>query len=81
MYGTPKHEKPFFVRAIWHDGQFTYIKSDAHELPALYEMKDGAPALVNFKVAERHVRRAEGSSSAAISRSGKERFSFAQQGR
>ena len=28
-YGMPKYEKPFFVRSIWHDGQFTYIKSDA----------------------------------------------------
>ena len=36
--------------AIWHDGQFTYIKSDATELPALYEVKDGKPALVNFQV-------------------------------
>ncbi len=22
-------EKPFLVRAIWHDGQFTYLKSEA----------------------------------------------------
>jgi hypothetical protein len=67
------------VRAIWHDGQFTYIKTDARELPALYEMKDGAPALVNFnvengtyvvpKVVER-----------GYLSLGKERFSFAQQG-
>jgi type IV secretory pathway VirB9-like protein len=49
-YGTPKYEKPFFVRSIWHDDQFTYIKSDAHELPTLYEVKDGEPSLVNFQV-------------------------------
>ena len=49
-YGTPKYEKPFFVRSIWHDGEFTYIKSDARELPALYELKDGQPSLVNFQV-------------------------------
>jgi type IV secretory pathway VirB9-like protein len=49
-YGTPKYQKPFFVRSIWHDGQFTYIKSDARELPALYELKDGQPSLVNFQV-------------------------------
>lgn len=49
-YGTPKYEKPFLVRQIWNDGQFTYIKSDAHELPALYELKDGQPSLVNFRV-------------------------------
>ena len=49
-YATPKYEKPFLVQAIWHDGQFTYIKTDATELPALYETKDGGPALVNFQV-------------------------------
>src|SRR5262245_26893528 len=49
-YGAPKYEKPFFVRSIWNDGEFTYIKSDAHELPALYEVKDGQPSLVNFQV-------------------------------
>jgi type IV secretion system protein VirB9 len=50
VYGTPKYEKPFLVRAIWHDGQFTYVKTDATELPALYEIKDGIPALLNFQV-------------------------------
>ena len=49
-YGTPKYEKPFLVKAIWNDGQFTYIKAEAKELPAVYEMKDGAPAVVNFQV-------------------------------
>jgi type IV secretory pathway VirB9-like protein len=50
VYATPKYEKPFYVRSIWHDGQFTYIKSDARELPALYEVADGQPSLVNFHV-------------------------------
>jgi type IV secretion system protein VirB9 len=50
VYGTPKYEKPFLVRSIWNDGEFTYIKAEAKELPALYELKDGAPALVNFQV-------------------------------
>jgi type IV secretion system protein VirB9 len=49
-YGTPKYDKPFFVRSIWHDGQFTYIRSDARELPTLYELRDGQPSLVNFQV-------------------------------
>ena len=49
-YGTPKYERPFFVRSIWHDGEFTYIKADARELPALYEVRDGQPSLVNFQV-------------------------------
>ena len=38
------------MRSIWHDGQFTYIKADAAELPVLYELKDGKPAIVNFQV-------------------------------
>jgi len=80
VYGAPKYEKPFLVRAIWHDGQFTYVKTDATELPALYEVKDGMPALVNFqvhngtyvvpKVIER-----------GYLALGKVQFSFAQQGR
>ena len=49
-YGTPKYERPFFVRSIWHDGEFTYIKADARELPALYEVRDGQPSVVNFQV-------------------------------
>jgi type IV secretory pathway VirB9-like protein len=49
-YGTLKYEKPFLVRSIWHDGQFTYIKADASELPALYELQDGKPSLLNFQV-------------------------------
>ena len=43
-------EKPFLVTAIYTDGTFTYIKSDAAELPALYEVRDGAPNLINFQV-------------------------------
>jgi type IV secretion system protein VirB9 len=45
-----KYDRPFFIRAMWHDGAFTYIKSDATELPALYEVKDGKPAMLNFQV-------------------------------
>jgi type IV secretion system protein VirB9 len=49
-YGTPKYERPFFVKSIWHDGEFTFIRSDARELPALYEVREGQPSLVNFQV-------------------------------
>jgi type IV secretory pathway VirB9-like protein len=49
-YLPVKYERPFLVRAMWHDGQFTYLKTDATELPALYELKDGKPAIVNFQV-------------------------------
>ena len=39
---------PFLVSAIYHDDRFTYVKAAAREKPALYEMKDGKPNLVNF---------------------------------
>ena len=78
-FGTPKYEKPFLVRSIWHDGQFTYIKSDAQELPALYEVKDGQPSLVNFQVAARtSCRRC---SSVGISRSARTALLFNKDGR
>ena len=41
-------EWPFLVDAIWHDGQFTYLRSRAQESPAIYEMKDGKPSLVAY---------------------------------
>lgn len=41
---------PFFVHAIFHDDHRTYIQARARELPSLYELKDGAPNLVNFEV-------------------------------
>ena len=40
--------KPFLVRAMFADDRFTYIKSDSPEAPAVYELKDGKPNLVNF---------------------------------
>jgi type IV secretion system protein VirB9 len=50
-YTVPPYSKPFFVHAVWHDEQHTYIRTDARELPALYEVTpDGTPALVNFQV-------------------------------
>ena len=36
---------PFLVDAMWHDGQFTYLRSRAQESPTIYELKDGRPAL------------------------------------
>ena len=39
------HKWPFLVEGMWHDGQFTYLRSNAQESPALYEEKDGKPAL------------------------------------
>lgn len=40
--------QPFLVSAIFHDDRFTYIKCAASEKPAIYEVKDGKPNLINF---------------------------------
>jgi type IV secretory pathway VirB9-like protein len=42
--------EPFLVSAIYHDDSFTYIKCQAREKPALYEIKDGKPNLISFQV-------------------------------
>jgi type IV secretion system protein VirB9 len=38
------------VSAIYHDSKFTYIKSDAAEKFAVYEVRDGSPNLVNYEL-------------------------------
>ena len=43
---------PFLVEGMWHDGQFTYVRSNAQESPALYEQKDGKPSLVAYDLGE-----------------------------
>ena len=45
-------ERPFRVEAMWHDGEFTYLRSRAREVPVLYERSDGDPSLVAFDVSE-----------------------------
>jgi type IV secretory pathway VirB9-like protein len=42
--------EPFLVSTIYHDDTFTYIKCAAREKPALYEIKDGKPNLINFQL-------------------------------
>ena len=55
-YRFKANQRPFNVSAIYTDGKFTYIRADANELPALYELVDGwpshvkSPNLVNFQV-------------------------------
>ena len=41
--------EPFLVSMIYHDELFTYIRCAAPEKPALYELKDGKPNLINFQ--------------------------------
>jgi type IV secretion system protein VirB9 len=33
---------------VWRDDRFTYLRGQFQETPALYELKDGKPSLVNF---------------------------------
>jgi type IV secretory pathway VirB9-like protein len=41
--------EPFLVSAIYHDDLFTYVRCAAREKPALYEVKDGKPNLIQFQ--------------------------------
>src|SRR5271157_563326 len=43
-------ETPFNVTAIYHDAKFTYIKSNANEKFAVYEVRDGTPNLINYEL-------------------------------
>ena len=80
VYGPQRYAKPFLVRSIWNDGQFTYIKSDAAELPALYEVKDGKPSLLNVRVQNGTYIVPKVLDRGYLSL-GKERFEFLQEGR
>ena len=77
-YRFRPHEKPFFVSAIYHDGQFTYIHAQTSELPSLYELRDNAPNLVPFQV-ERGVYVVPKVLERGYLAIGKQRFFFAQQ--
>ena len=48
-YRFEANKKPFAVAAIYHDERFTYIRATPRETPALYEVVDGKPNLVNFE--------------------------------
>ena len=47
-YRVETAKRPFNVTAIFNDGKFTYIQAHPDEPPALYELKDGKPDLVQF---------------------------------
>ena len=42
-------KRPFNVTAMYTDSKFTYIQAHPDEPPALYELKDGKPNLVQFE--------------------------------
>lgn len=47
-YSRKASKAPFLVSEIYHDDTFTYVKSSAPEKPAIYELKDRKPNLINF---------------------------------
>jgi type IV secretory pathway VirB9-like protein len=49
-YNFKMDKPPFNVEAIWHDDKFTYIRAHPQEAPALYEVKDGKPNLIQFEL-------------------------------
>jgi type IV secretory pathway VirB9-like protein len=40
--------KALGLQQIWHDDKFTYLRGQFQETPALYEVKDKKPSLINF---------------------------------
>jgi type IV secretion system protein VirB9 len=40
--------KELGLQQIWHDDKFTYLRGQFQETPALYEVKDKKPSLINF---------------------------------
>ena len=43
-----KKGKALGLQQIWHDDKFTYLRGVFQETPALYEVKDKKPSLINF---------------------------------
>ena len=43
--------KELGLQAIWRDDKFTYLRGQFEETPALYEVKDKKPSLINFDFA------------------------------
>ena len=39
------------LQQIWHDDKFTYLRGQFQETPALYEVKEKKPSLINFDFA------------------------------
>jgi type IV secretion system protein VirB9 len=49
-YSFSAGKAPFNVTAIYHDAKFTYVKADATEKFAVYEVRDGTPSIVNYEL-------------------------------
>jgi type IV secretion system protein VirB9 len=49
LYRIETGKRPFNVTGMYTDGKFTYIQAHPEEPPALYELKDGKPDLIQFE--------------------------------
>jgi len=49
-YNFVAGKAPFHVTAMYHDARFTYVKSDASEKFAMYEVRDESPNMVNYEL-------------------------------
>jgi conjugative transfer protein CagX len=76
-YESLPYKAPFLIRSMWVQGDMTYIRSDAPEMPVVYEMKDGQPALVNFQVPQPGVYVVPKVMASGYFMLGKERLAFA----
>lgn len=53
LWAPVPYSKPFLVRTVFTDGAHTYLRTDAPELAAVYEIKDDKPSLVIPEVPEK----------------------------
>ena len=51
-YKFKTNTAPFDIQSIYHDDQFTYIRTNAPEKFSVYEIRDGKPNLITYDLRE-----------------------------
>jgi type IV secretion system protein VirB9 len=51
-YKFKMNTAPFDIQSIYHDDQFTYIRTNAPEKFSVYEIRDGKPNLITYDLRE-----------------------------
>ena len=51
-YKFKTNTSPFDIQSIYHDDQFTYIRTSAREKFSVYEIRDGKPNLITYDLRE-----------------------------
>jgi type IV secretory pathway VirB9-like protein len=51
-YKFKANAAPFDIQSIYHDDQFTYIRTNAPEKFSVYEIRDGKPNLITYDLRE-----------------------------